>query len=364
LKRNTVLTIGTIGCSLFISIFGAFYLNASISRSYEIQFHSIKLHGKLDCVRLRKAGITKIIYRVFQDDEKSGGLYFNNTQFRIISPSLEQLTAEFDYHNMELCAWMIGRKFKWITSTFLFDYQFENGRRKKVPKMDIFNPDAVKKITTVFKELASNKIDCILIQDDLAIRYNEGFSPWGRAEYSTATKVPADEAQMMAENSLSNLNWRRVKVKRLNKVVNEIVRNCKMVNTAIKVGMNVYYEAPIRMKDAENWYAHNLRQLTDSSLDYIYLMSYHRQIKEEMKLDEDANRLMFKDIVDKAYEMCRDKLVVKIQVQDWKTGRRIPESEVRVYLNLVPVGVKRVCFTPVTVNDYEYLERIINSEGR
>ena len=160
------------------------------------------------------------------------------------------------------------------------------------------------------------------------------------------------------------MNWRRVKVKRLNEVVNKIVRNCKMVNTAIKVGMNVYYEAPIRMKDAENWYAHNLKKLTDSSLDYIYLMSYHRQIKEEMKLDEDANRLMFKDIVDKAYEMCGDKLVVKIQVRDWKTGNRIPESEVRVYLNLVPLGVKRVCFTPVTVSDYGYLERIINSAGR
>lgn len=364
MRRNTVLSIGIIGCSLFVSFFGFIYLGASTNRSYEIQFHTTKLHGKLNYERLRKAGVSKIIYRVFQDDEKGGGLYFNNTQFRTISPSLEQLTAEFDHHNMELCAWMIGRKFKWITSTFLFDYQFENGSRKKVLKLDIFNPDSVKKITTVFKELASNKIDCILIQDDLAIRFNEGFSPWGRAEYTTATKVSADEVQMMAENSLFNLNWRRVKVKRLNEVVNEIVRNCKMVNTAIKVGMNVYYEAPIRMKDAENWYAHNIKQLSDSSLDYIYLMSYHRQIKEEMKLDEDANRLMFKDIVDKAYEICGEKLVVKIQVRDWKTGNRIPESEIRVYLNLVPVGVKRVCFTPVTVNDYEYLERIINSAGR
>lgn len=364
MKRNTVLTIGIIGCSLFIFLFGAFHVNASASRSYEIQFHTIKLRGKIDYGRLKRAGITKVIYRVFQDDEKGGGLYFNNTQFRTISPSLEQLSAEFDHHNMELCAWMIGRNFKWITSTFLFDYRYENGGRQKVLKMDIFNPDAVKKIATVFKELASNKIDCILIQDDFAIRYNEGFSPWGRAQYSTTTKVPADEVQMMAENTLFNLNWRRVKVKRLNEVVDEIVRNCKMVNTAIKVGMNVYYEAPIRMKDAENWYGHNLRMLADTNLDYIYLMSYHRQIKDEMKLDEDANRLMFKDIVDKAYEMCGDKLVVKIQVRDWKTGNRIPESEIRVYLNLVPVGVKRVCFTPVTVNDYDYLERIINSAGR
>ncbi len=168
----------------------------------------------------------------------------------------------------------------------------------------------------------------------------------------------------MADGTLYHLNWKRIKVKRLTELVKAVVRDCKMVNSAIKVGMNVYYEAPLNIKNSENWYSHNLWELTRTDLDHIYLMSYHRQIKNEMKLGETANRDLFKQIVDKAYEICKEKLIVKIQIRDYKTGRRIPESEVKAYLKLVPKGVKRVCFTPVTVNDYSYLERIINSAGR
>lgn len=364
MRRNTARFIGIIGCSLFIFFFCVGRAYSSGQRSYEIQFHTVKLHNKLDYTRLADAGISKIIYRVFQDDKQSGGLYFNNTQFRALSPSLERMITEFDFKRMDLCAWMMGRKFGWITDTFLFDYEYENGVRRKVSKLDIFNPDAVNKIKLVFKELASQKINCILIQDDLIIRYNEGFSRWGTSKYRSVTKVAPKEEQMMAPGTLYHLNWKRIKVEALTNLVKEVVRNCKMVNSAIKVGMNVYYEAPLNIKDSENWYSHNLWQLAHTDLDYIYLMSYHRQIKIEMKLSETANRELFKQIVDKAYEICGEKLIVKIQVRDWKTGRRIPESEIKAYLKLVPEGVNRVCFTPITVNDYGYLERIINSVGR
>ena len=371
MRKNTARTIGIFGCSLFIFLFcvGAGWAYPSADgaggkRSYEVQFFSVKLHGKLDYTRLANAGISKIIYRVFQDDEQGGGLYFNNSQFRILKPSLEELIQEFDFKRMDLCAWMIGRQFKWITNTFLFDYEYENGVRRKIPKLDVFNPDAVERINMVFKELASHKIDCILIQDDFTIRYNEGFSRWGTSKYRSVTKAVPNEQQMMADGTLYHLNWKRIKVKQLTDLLKEVVRNCKMVNSAIKVGMNVYYEAPLNIKNSEDWYSHNLWQLAQTDLDYIYLMSYHRQIKNEMKLRETANRELFKKIVDKAYEICKEKLIVKIQIRDWQTGDRIPESEINAYLKLVPAGVKRVCFTPVTLDDYGYLERIIGEPRR
>ncbi|MCP5107561.1 MAG: hypothetical protein GY950_29505 [bacterium] len=364
MRENTLLKTGIISCSFFlIFFFSAIQLYSSDSRSYEIQFFTVKLHGKIDYSRLRSAGVTKVIYRVFHDRRTNGGLYFNNTQFRTLEPLLEQLIAEFDSpdsRRLDLCAWMIGRKFKWIKNTLLFDYQYENSIRQMVPKLDIFNPDAIKKIIAVFKDLASKRIDSILIQDDFTLRFNEGFSSWGKARFNGVTKVPAKEKLMMAKGSPYNQSWKRVKIDQLNKVLTLIVKNCKMVNSGIKVGMNVYYEAPLRVKDAEAWYAHNLRELTGTGLDYIYLMSYHRQIKNEMKLSEEKNRELFKRIVDRAYGICKEKLIVKLQVRDWKTGRRIPVSEVKAYLNLVPKGVKRVCFTPVTVNDYAYLEELIS----
>jgi len=329
------------------------------ARSYEIQFFTTKIHKRLDYTQLKNIGITKVLFRVFKDDEEDGGLYFVNSEFRTLNPGLEQLIEEFDFHHLKLCAWMIGRKFSWITDSTLLDYQYENGSRQQVRKIDIFNPQAVKKIITVFKELASHKLDCILIQDDFTLRYNEGFSNWGKASFTGATGVPAHEKLMMQKNTPYNVNWKRVKIDRLNHVLSQIVKNCKMVNSGIKIGINIYYEAPIFPERAKTWYSHYLPDILESGVDYIYLMSYHRQIKEEMNLNETRNRQFFRDVVKKAYELCKEKLIVKLQLRDWTTGKRISIEEARIYFNLIPPQVERVCFTPVTLEDFDYLAEII-----
>ena len=364
LRKNTALTIGIIGCSFFISFSGIYAGTgttpaAQTARSYEIQFHTIKLHGQLDYNRLNRMGVTKVVYRVFEAVEKEGGLYFNNTQFNTLQPALEQLIAEFDFKKLNLCAWMMGRKFQWLTDTSLFDYRYENDSRQAIAKLDIFNPDAVRKLIAVYKELASRHIDCILIQDDFTLRYNEGFSSWGKAQFTSAVRAPAVEKLMMADGTPYNQAWKRVKMDQLNKVLKSIVENCKMVNSALKVGINIYYETPAFPDKAETWYGHNLKEILDTGVDNIYLMSYQRQIKDEMKWNEERNRAFFKETVEKAYNLCKEKLVVKLQIRDWKTAERIPVEEVRAYLDLIPPQVERVCFTPVKVEDYDYLEELI-----
>ncbi len=374
MRKNTALTIGIIGCSFFIS-FSSVYAGTGgtpatqTARSYEIQFHTIKLHGQLDYNRLNRMGISKVIYRVFEAAEKEGGLYFNNTPFNTLQPALEQLIAEFDFKKLNLCAWMMGRKSEWLTDTTLFDYQYENDCRQTIPKLDIFNPDAVRKLIAVYKELASRNIDCILIQDDFTLRYNEGFSSWGKAQFTSVVRAPAVEKLMMADGTPYNQAWKRVKIDQMNKVLKSIVENCKMVNSALKVGINIYYETPAFPEKAETWYAHNLKEILDTGVDNIYLMSYQRQIKDEMKWNEERNRAFFKEIVEKAYNLCKEKLVVKLQIRDWKTAERIPVDEVRMYLDLIPPQVERICFTPVKVEDYAYLEELIggaakNAKGR
>lgn len=378
LRKNTAHTIGIIGCS-FLIFFSSLYAgtgyapdtpgasnvqDAQLARNYEIQFHVIKVHKQLDYNRLYSMGITKLIYRVFEDEEKEGGLYFINTQFNILQPALEQLIGEFDFKQLNLCAWMIGRKFNWLRDTSLFDSQYENDRRQIIPKLDIFNHDAVGKLIAVYKELASRKIDAILIQDDFMLRYNEGFSNWGKARFAAEAKVPAVEKLMMANGTPYNEAWKRVKAEQLKKVLQSIVENCKMVNSAVKIGINIYYETPAFPQKAGAWYSHNLTEILTTGIDYIYLMSYQRQIKDEMNWDEERNRVFFKETVEKAYDICKEKLVVKLQIRDWKTAERIPIDEVRAYLDLIPAQVEHVCFTPVKVEDYDYLEELIRGAAK
>ncbi len=335
-------------------------------RRYEAQFFALNLPGKLDYKKLAAVGISKIIVSVFQDGSR-GGLYFGNTIFRTIDPALEKVALEMAAggarRNLDLCAWMITRKFRWVSYTRLFDYCYRKGRRELIRKFDIFNPDAIEKITAVYRELARKDIDCILIQDDFFIRHNEGFSNWGKAAFAASAGFPARESLMVQKNTPYNRKWKEVKRKQVSRVLTQIVGSCKQAKPGIKVGMNIYYETPFNSSWGEAWYAHNLPEIVETGIDYIYLMSYHRQIKEEMKLTESKNREMFRKIVENAYALCKEKLVVKLQLRDWNSGRRIPAAEVRAYLALVPEGVKRICFTPVKPGDYAYLKELIQARG-
>lgn len=361
MKGNTSLKSGIISCSLFLFFLGSWLYPGAPPpyRHYEIQSFTLGLHHQVDYHRLNNIGITKIIYPVFKDDETNGGLYFVNTQFRTLEPALEKIIEEFDFNKFDLGTWMIGRKFNWLENTSILDYQYENKTRLLIRKLDIFNPHAVKKLITVYKELASHKIRFILIQDDFTLRYNEGFSNWGKVKFTSVTGVPAREELMMQTDTPYNLNWNRVKINQINGILKQIVRDCKSVNSGIKVGINIYYETPLYAKRSEAWYGHNLGEILETGIDYIYLMSYHRQIKNEMHLDETRSRTFFKEIVEKADQICKEKLVVKLQTRDWNTGEQIPADEVKAYLDLIPPQVHRVCFTPVAPDALDYLEEIL-----
>lgn len=345
----------------------SFFFLSLFPYNYEIQFHTVKIHNKLDYSALEKFGIKKIIFRVFQDEENEGGLYFTNSNFKVIEPSLEKLIDEFDFKKLQLCAWMMTRKFNWVEDLSIMDYEFVragfNGKSEDsirlIRKLDIYNPQAIEMIVQTYKELASHKIDAILIQDDLILRYNEGFSRWGKMKFQTEAGVPAVEKLMMEKDSPYNLAWNQIKVKQVCKVLRQIVDVCKRVNSNIKMGINVYYETPISDRKAEAWYGHNLKAIADTGVDFIYLMSYQQQIKDEMKLNDEDTRSLFKQIVDKAFQVCKEKLIVKIQVRDWKTSERIPVDEIKQYLKLIPEKVERICFTPILPSDIEYLQDIL-----
>ena len=294
----------------------------------------------------------------------SKGLLFQNSVFRVVNPILDKLIINSDFRGIELWAWMITRKFNWIKNSNYFDSEYSNTGKKLIRKLDLFNPEVVEKIISVYKELALKKISGILIQDDLTIGLKEGFSNWGKAKFSMITDLPAEEAKMVEKNSRHNSEWIRIKTNQVNRVLGSIIKNCKQVNPAIRIGMNLHYETPFFIKNSESWYSHNLREILNTGIDYIYLMSYHRQIKKELKLKERKNRELFKKIIKNASHLCKDKLIVKLQIRDWETGQRIPSSEIIDYIRIIPDEVNKICFTPVRVRDIEYLKRIIATVER
>ena len=351
-KKGTFLIVGII-CFNFIV-----FSNKS-NRHYEIQFQSANFLTKLDYTLLSDLDIDKIIVRVFHAHKKHVGLLFKNSNFKYTNTILDRLMGEINHSDCKLWAWMITRQFAWIKTSNLFDFNRTIKGKEQINKLDIFNPQAIQKLLGVFRELAKYKISGILIQDDLFIRYNEGFSNWGKARFNLTTGKVANEEEMMAKDSLMNRLWIQVKVRQVTDILKQLIKSCKSVNPQIQIGMNIFYETPVFKKNAAAWYGHNLQEILATDIDWIYLMSYHRQIKNEMKLSEAANRKFFKSLVKRAYDICGEKLIVKIQLRDWRTGERIPLTETKTYLNLVDKRVKRICFTSVLSQDQEYLQQVL-----
>ena len=328
------------------------------------------LRGKIEPDMLDQAGIDKVIIRSFKNSHPQGGLYFQNSFFNVIYPYLDELAGQLagNRSKLDLWAWMISRKFDWTAEKRYFDYKYTNGKngngdgeRQIVKKFDLFNPDAIKKVVGVFKQLAKKPIQGILIQDDLFFRHNEGFSNWGKAHFATNTSLPFRENLVLAPDTPYSQNWNRLKINQINKVLRQVISACKKVNPTIKIGMNIYYETPFFIERSEKWYSHNLREILLTGIDHIYLMSYHRQMKKEMKHNDSKNKILFKQIVESAFAVCGDKLVVKLQLKDWETGALIPVEELRDYLELIPKGVKRVCFMPVDIEDLNHIRQVVHT---
>jgi hypothetical protein len=335
-------------------------VGAAPARSHEIQLRNNNYLIAPDPQRLQADGFAKVIVRVFSDDEKNGGLYFINSRFKTVRPVLDNWAPKFSGGNVGLWAWMGGRWFSWFHDSRYLDCEWRDGRRLTIPKLDLFNPDAEQIIVDLFKQLAEKPIRGILIQDDLVLRSNEGFSNWGKAYFTRATGLPADEKLMLQKNSAHNQAWEKLKCQRVAQVLEKIVQACKAVNPQIKIGMNIHYETPLAPGQARSWYAHDLAALTASSLDYLYLMAYHRQIKVELGMSETENRLYFAKMAAAALNNIGPKLVVKLQVRDWQNSELIPIAELKSYYDLIPAGIERVCFAAADPDDIPLIAQIIN----
>jgi biofilm PGA synthesis lipoprotein PgaB len=338
-------------------------VNAS-ARSHELQLRNNNYANVPDQLLLQGAGISKVIVRVFSDDEKNGGLYFTNRDYKTVRPMLDNWAPNFYNGKVGLWAWMGGRWFSWLKDSRYLDREWQNNEQRIIPKLDLFNPDAEELIIDLFKQLAGKPIQGILIQDDLVLRHSEGLSNWGKACFTVATGFPADERLMTKTNSAPGQAWERVKCERLTRVLAKIITACKTVNPLIKVAMNIHYELPLAPEQARSWYAHDPEALAASSLDHFYLMAYHRQIKSELNLSEAANRLYFAKMTAAALERFGPRLVVKIQVRDWQDSSLIPFSELKTYYDLIPAGIERVCFAAADPEDIPLIAQIISQAPR
>lgn len=347
-----------------ISAFSIFLILSGINllpREIELQYHEVKAQYSPDFGKLKKAGFDKIIVRSFLNNGKDGGLLFENDYFHVAYPGFNTILKNYKKKNSVLWGWLIARNYDWLDKEDLYDTSFRKGERFKIRKLDLFDPGVRKIVIGVFRDLAESGVDGILIQDDLSIKSDEGFSINGMRAFSNSSGVPAKEKLMMDSGSPYNLRWIKIKKELINKFLSEIVKECKSVNPEIQIGVNVYYESSILERESNEWHSQGLKGIAGSGVDLIYLMMYHRQMKRELKFGLGKIKKLFRKGIEDAYGVAGDRLVVKMETYDWKKGEIIPLDEMIEFIGLIPEKVKRICFTPVKNAGIKYLKGLLRA---
>lgn len=330
------------------------------ARRHEVQFRRNDYPAVAAPARLQALGFAKAILRVFSDDEKNGGLYFPSGAFPVVRPALDPWAAAYRDGAVPLWAWMGARKFAWLREERLLDRHWHKGESQPIPKLDLFNPEAVELQAALFAALARQPVRGILVQDDLTLLRQEGFSRWGREAFARESGLAADPARMLAKGSAWARAWEETKTTRVGQVLRRIVDACRRARPGIEIGLNVHYEAPLTPERARSWYAFDAGAAAAAGVDHFYLMAYPRQMKAEMRLAEGENRLYFRRMLEAALRLWGGKLVVKLQARDWKTSEPIPLEELRAYYDLIPAGVERVCFAASDPEDLERISKVIS----
>lgn len=327
------------------------------------QFHGEDAFARLEPQEWQALGIDNLVLRVFRNQSEQGGVLFNNPEFRVVKPLLRPFLSKMNDSGPAIWGWMIARRFDWLKDPRYLDRQSTGSGLEVIPRLDLFNPGAVKRIVAVYGDLAQSGITGIMIQDDLVLRSREGLSSWGRAKFSLETGIPAQISSMLDPRYGAHAHWVEFKNRQVAMVLARIVDRCKSQNPNIQVGLNLYYETPLQPKKSRNWYAHDLDLLLGTGIDRVFLMAYHRQIAAELGLSTAAAIEFFGRLIRQAMESCQDKLVVKVQCRDWKTGAWLPDSELDAILDRIPPGVGGICLTPVSWDDLPRVQRLLARRG-
>lgn len=323
-----------------------------------VQSHSVRIYTPEFLKELKEIGVSQAILRVYENGGSQGGFHFKNSQFKTISQELEKTLKASDKYGIKLTAWMITRNYKWIRDKSLLDVSFDK-ESKYINKIDVFNKEATARVKATYRDLVATGVESVMLQDDAVIKRTEGFSEHGKNAFFEMTGHPPVEKLMQDRNHFYFQNWIRVKINRINSLISNVVKTCRSnAPGKMEVGMNIYYETPVFTNNSEKWYSHNLSELLLTGIDKVYLMAYHRQIKNEMKYSESKNLVFFKSMIDRAYSKADKKLVVKMQIRDWKTGDRIPVREMKRYIDRIDKKIERICFTPIKKEDLEYLSEL------
>jgi len=307
-----------------------------------------------EVIRMKHLGVNIMIFRVFgnkgdriykfANPNSNIGVYFKTTHSPVIDDVLGKVTKIAHKHGIKVFAWMTTRHAIYGGEEDVWDseYSLSQTDYKTLPKLDLFNDQAVWQLQQLYADLAKYPIDGVLIQDDFVMRHMEGFGTEARVQYLSQYNKLLDAKNMYTELELKdNGRVKRIvysdefwqfqgwKNAQLILVADELIKTLKETNPRLEVALNVSYELFHKPKNALAWFAHD--KVLAKKFNYVAVMAYQDQMMKELGVSLDEAGDLIKENTDKAIEAMGspERVIMKIQTIDWDTSKELSLKQIR-----------------------------------
>jgi biofilm PGA synthesis lipoprotein PgaB len=325
---------------------------------------------------LKKVGVNTLILRVFQNKgdriykfvtpHHEEGVYFKTEYAPVVDDILGKVAEIVHRNGLDIFAWITTRYANYgLDGTPEYrckSYNFETKRMEVARGFNLFHPDVLKRLEGLFRDLGRYPIDGILFQDDLVLKHNEdfsieankaflkefGYSPHPDLFYIDPYPSGSGKYYVKAytERFWSWANWKNRWLMNLATRLMEVARES---NPNLQFGINLYYEAVLNHSNGVAWFSQTLSEALERNFDYYAVMAYHRQTMKELNMEEKKAMELMAEVAEKAVKSVGNpsKVLMKVQILDWKNYEIIPKKEVEEILTgILNRGEVSLAFVP------------------
>lgn len=328
-------------------------------------------------MQLKKAGVNTIMVRAFQNHgdriygfarpQHKVGAYFQTAYAPVVDPVLGRIVSIAHGCGLKVFAWMETRKMPLLLpnpqSCKAVSYCFETAGFQPMSSMWSIFDDAVRTaIKGLFSDVARSGVDGILIQDDLIMYRQEDFSEKAMTQFEKETNKRLNPQELFRDvfrdqegrwcvsyYSDTFWTWACWKNQKLLELARQLIRSARTVNPQIEIAMNFMYESLTAPRNALAWMSQSLAEATKLPIDYYAIMAYHRQMRQELGLSEEAAYDQISNMTARALRLVDNphKILMKVQMTDWKTRKQIPPYEAsKVFESINDQGQVSLAFIP------------------
>jgi uncharacterized lipoprotein YddW (UPF0748 family) len=284
----------------------------------------------------------------------------------VVDDILGKMTEIIHQNGLDVFAWMTTRY-----ANYGFDgnpeyqcrsYNFGTKKMELARGYTLFHPEVLKRLEGLYRDLGRYPIDGILFQDDLVLKHNEdfsheaikaflrdfGYSPHPDIFYIDPYKGNSGKYYAKAYTDRF-WSWARWKNRWLMNIARRLRAAARESNPKLEFAINLYYDSLLNHSNAEGWFSQTLSEALEADFDYYAVMAYHRQTMKELNMEEGKAIDLMAEVGEKAVKAVGNpaKVLMKLQILDWKDYEVIPEREVKQILTrILEQGDVSLAFVP------------------